>query len=185
MPSAIIDHWLEVFALMVARVGRNPREAYQSFLNIVLEASAASPTFSEDNFIEMMRHDAVPIQAQAVAQPPAPAKVPPFPTPPKPALAAPLKKVASLPLKPQILTAPAESRVQKLSSRLDALVTCIKRLKERHNSNNVNAPTTQQTNDPLPGAIATSDWEAEDLENHDLSLDALEKRAAHLTKQKF
>ncbi len=184
MPSAIVDHWLEVFALMVARVGRKPREAYHSFTNMVLQASAASPTFSAVNFEEMVRHNAVPFQKQTVSQPTKLSKITPSPAPSKPIPAVAPKKVAPLPTKTQKLPAPAESRVQKLSSRLDVLVTRMEQLKGRIETNGVNATTPQPANDPLPGTSAASSWEADSLGSDDLSLDALEKRVARLDQRK-
>ncbi len=174
VPSAIVDHWLEVFALMVARVGRKPREAYQSFANVMLQASAASPTFSKVNFEEMVRNNALPAPA------------PPSPSPSKPSPTLMPKKVAQLPLplKPQKLSAPIESRAQKLTARLDAIANRIEKLKEKLNPSSVNASTPQPANDPLPATSAASSWEAGELGDEDLSLDALERRVARLAHGK-
>ncbi len=153
VPSAIVDHWVEVIALMVAHVGRKSREAYRPFTNVMLQASAVSSTFSEVNFDEMVRHSAMPVLAQSSSR----LSKPYSPIMPK--------KVAQLPLplKPQKLLSPTESRAQKLTARLDALVGRIEQLKGRLDSTTVNASIPQSTNDPLPGTSAASSWEADDL----------------------
>ncbi len=170
MPSAIVDHCIEIFALMVTRVGRNAREAYQSFGNIALQVSAANPTFSEANFVGMVKKNGVPIQ-----QPPAPAPVKPPKT---------MRGCFPLPLQPQKAPVPAESRAQKLIARLDALASKMEQLKARFHPDTRNASTPHLANDPLPVASAASSWEVDDAESLGLSLEALEKRAARFAHRK-
>ncbi len=176
MPSAIVDHWLKLFALTVARVGRNPREAYQSFTNILLEVSAASPTFLEVNFEKMVRQRAVPIASPPITHPKKSLKITSSIALPNPLL--------PLPSKPQKLASPVESRAQRLSTRLDALVDRIERLKERLSSSGTNAVAPHPANDPLPGNSSASSWEAGDLGDGDIFLDALEKRVARLAQRR-
>ncbi len=186
MPASIVNHWLEVFALMVARAGRNPREAYQSFTNVLHQASATSPTFSAADFEGMVRHIAVPARAPAVSQPVNSPKIATQPALPKPVLQITTKKVPTLPLplKSQKLPVLAATRAQKLSTRLDSLADRIERVKERLTSNGASTSTDQPGNDPLIRATAASSWEADAIGDEDLSFDTLEKRVARLAQGK-
>ncbi len=177
MPSAIVDHWLEVFALLVARVGRKAREAFNSFTNVVLQASAASTTFSAANFAEMVQRNTLPAPQTPLTTPPT--KFPKIA--PQPPL---VTQMFPLSLRSQKPPALAESRAQKLSTRLDALLDRMEQLKGRLRANAPRSPTPQPANDLLPETCVASGWEADDLESDDLSLDALEKRVARLAQQK-
>ncbi len=183
MPSAIVDHWIEVFAQLVARAGRKAREAYNSFINIAFQASAANTTFSVANFAEMVQRNTIPTPQAPTISPTRPLKIAPqpsdtlrFPLP----VAIPKTGCLPQPMRTQKLPAVVESRAQKLSARLDVLVDRIEQLKGRLQANGSRSPTPQSANDPLLGPSNSSSVEAEDLGDADLSLDALEKRVARL-----
>ncbi len=186
MPAAIVDHWLEVFAVHITRVGRTAREAYQSFINIALQASAANTTFSAADFGGMLQHKGISSIVPSVACPLHSPKTPPQPSPQNIAPAVATKTVSAfpLPMKSQKSSESSEFRAQKLSARLDALADRIERLKGRLNPAVTDAATPQPANDQLLGTSAASGWEADDLGVDDLSLDALEKRVARLANGK-
>ncbi len=178
MPAAIVDHWLEIFAFHVARVRRNPREAFNSFTNAMLQASAANPTFSEVDFkIMVQRNRPAPPEVSATPSPRVPQEPPamkalPFFPPNKSSPSAifqPLKNFDSK---------RGESRAQQLCARLDALATRIEKIRERYSSNLPQTTRPHTADDSLPHAPAADRWEADD--DGDLSLESLEKRVSRL-----
>ncbi|OLS14296.1 MAG: hypothetical protein RBG13Loki_2084 [Promethearchaeota archaeon CR_4] len=126
MPTATVDRWLEMYANNVASVGRRPREAYNSFTNITLQASAANTTFSSAAFAEMV--DLFTNKSEDV-----PKHLPSSPVSKK--IKQNLPKNRSFDSRAPDLRGirkSTESRVHNLAERLDDLVDRIEKMKERH-----------------------------------------------------
>ena len=180
VPAAIVDQWLEMFARGVTRVGRISREAYISFSNVVLQASAANPTFSETEFAGMVRKNEIPVKkVLPETQPVGFLQMSPKPRPAKVAAPAkPTPRVSSIPFLDNSKThIPSESRAPEICARLDAVAERVARLAGRLRARVANAL--------VPRIPNVRRKEADDPESmEELTMDALEKRIARLASGK-